>query len=519
MITCENCGTQILENTTTCPACGAVVTPAADAPVTDAGAAPESGAVTTPLATAPEGTTSAPAPTATSAAAAAAGAGRTASGTPDGMSSKTKALLIAVVAIAVALGLIFWVAKAKKSHGMTTLTAEDMGVIADTLSPMARQQLSNSPEERKKMTEELKKILALAEEARKEGVADRPEVKHQLEAGRLFVIAQMYVKKQREANAKAEDVMPKPEEIEAFLKEPGQTEEADSYLADLQKAGLIPAEQPITDQDKQEFRQEWGRAQLLAKKGIAAGVDKERATQLQIELQQSLVLSRVYSAQLAKKLEPTEQEIAAKMQEARTKAEDILKRARGGEDFTNLAKEFSDEPGAKQSGGELPWFGRAEPGKPGGMVKPFEDAAFALQKDGDISDIIETDFGYHIIKLLGRRTDKGPDDKPQEQVHASHILIKPQVNDAAANPFAPRKALREQIKDALVQEKEDKAIEEIVKRHDIKVPEDFTVKAPEMPQGMSPHGGMMPPPPTDAPAPEGGREPAPAKKEAAPKKK
>ncbi len=513
MITCENCGTQMLENTAVCPGCGKAVAPGAGQGSETHGA-PSAGAVTTPLSTAaPE--TGVVANTST---------GRTVAGRSEGMSAKTKALIAGLVAIAISVGVIFWVAKAKRAHGLTSLTAQDMQVLAESLSPMARMQLANNPEERKKMSEELKKILAVAEEARREGVADRPEVKRQLEAGRLFVIAQMYVKKQREAKAKPEDVMPKPEEIEALLKEPGKTEQADGYLADLQKAGLIPAEQTISDQDRQEFRQEWARAQLLAKRGLAAGVDKDRATQLQIELQQALALSRVYTAQLAKKMEPSEQEVNAKMEEARRKAEDVLKRARSGEDFAGLAREFSDEPGAKQSGGDLPWFGRAVAGQPGGMVKPFEDAAFALQNEGDISEIVETDFGYHIIKLLGRRTDKGPDDKPQEQIHASHILIKPAVPEsAAANPFAGRKAMRDQIKEALTQEKEEKAIEEIVKRTNIKVPEDFTVTAPEMPQGMSPHGGMMPPPSggeeAPMPPPDSGAEEAPAKKAPATNKK
>jgi len=501
----------MLENSAVCPACGTAVAPAAGQG-SEAHDAPDTGAVTTPLSTAPD-----------AGVVANTAAGRTVAGRSEGMSAKTKALIAALVAIAISVGVIFWVAKAKRSHGLTSLSAEDMTVLAESLSPMARMQLANSPEERKKMSEELKKILAVAAEARREGIADRPEMQRQLEAGRLFVIAQMYVKKQREANAKPEEVRPKQEEIDALLKEQGKTEQADSYLSDLQALGLIPADQPISDQDKQEFRQEWARAQILARKGLAAGVDKDRATQLQIELQQALALSRVYSAQLAKKIAPSDQEVSAKMEEARRKAEDVLKRARSGEDFAGLAREFSDEPGAKQSGGELPWFGRAVPGQPGGMVKPFEDAAFALQKEGDISEIIETDFGYHVIKLLGRRTDKGPDDKPQEQIHASHILIKPAVPESAANPFAPRKAMREQIKEALVQEKEEKAIEEIVKRTNIKVPEDFPVKAPEMPQGMSPHGGMMAPPSggeeAPMPPPDSGAEEAPAKKAPANNKK
>lgn len=73
------------------------------------------------------------------------------------------------------------------------------------------------------------------------------------------------------------------------------------------------------------------------------------------------------------------------------KAEDVLKRARAGEDFAKLAKENSDDPGSKDKGGEYQ-FARGQ------MVPEFETAAFSL-KTNQISDIVTTTYGYHIIKL------------------------------------------------------------------------------------------------------------------------
>jgi peptidyl-prolyl cis-trans isomerase C len=81
--------------------------------------------------------------------------------------------------------------------------------------------------------------------------------------------------------------------------------------------------------------------------------------------------------------------------QALQKATKILKDARGGKDFAALAKEFSQDGSAAQ-GGDLGFFG------PGQMVPQFSDAAFKL-KPGSISDIVETQFGYHIIKVTEKK--------------------------------------------------------------------------------------------------------------------
>jgi peptidyl-prolyl cis-trans isomerase D len=81
--------------------------------------------------------------------------------------------------------------------------------------------------------------------------------------------------------------------------------------------------------------------------------------------------------------------------EVMKKAKDLIARAKKGEDFATLAKMYSQEPGAANSGGDLGWFGK------GRMVKPFEDAAMK-GKPGEIIGPVKTQFGIHVIKIEGR---------------------------------------------------------------------------------------------------------------------
>lgn len=87
--------------------------------------------------------------------------------------------------------------------------------------------------------------------------------------------------------------------------------------------------------------------------------------------------------------------------EIHTKMEDILAKAKRGTDFAELAKKYSEDPGSSQNGGLYEDFGR------GYMVKPFEDAAFSVPI-GEISDIVETQYGYHILKVIERKRETRP---------------------------------------------------------------------------------------------------------------
>jgi peptidyl-prolyl cis-trans isomerase D len=93
----------------------------------------------------------------------------------------------------------------------------------------------------------------------------------------------------------------------------------------------------------------------------------------------------------------------------RIRAEQILERVRAGEDFAALAEELSEDPGSKAVGGDLGFFGRGQ------MVKEFEDAAFAAEPGGP-GELVESGFGFHILRVMERRAaqNRSYEDVQQE---------------------------------------------------------------------------------------------------------
>jgi hypothetical protein len=106
----------------------------------------------------------------------------------------------------------------------------------------------------------------------------------------------------------------------------------------------------------------------------------------------------------------------AAVKKARETAEALLSRLHNGEDFSKLAEEFSDDPGSKSKGGDLGYFPR------GIMTPKFEDAAFQLAP-GEVSGVVESNFGYHIIQVEDRRQVADDCGINTEEIRARHILI------------------------------------------------------------------------------------------------
>ena len=417
------------------------------------------------------------------------------------MNSTKKAYIAAAVAILFAAALIFWQVKARRS-GPVELTPEEMSLIAEDQPAQMRARLASDETARKDFAQDVRRLLAVAEEARAHGVDRKPDIKRQVEFQKASILAQFYFE---EAGDKGPDIQDK--DVEEFFKEPMNQQRFDQIINDAKSKDPQFAKQEIPKEQLDMLKQRLGRIYIAEGKAKAQGLDKKPKVRVQTVLQEARVLAQEYARDsLQEKMKATDAEIDGYLashpeldtdKKKREQAAEVLKRIRAGEDFAKLAKEFSTDS-SKDKGGDLGWFGHGE------MVPEFEKAAYAL-KPGEVSDVVQSKFGFHIIKLEEKKTET-KDGKAEEKVHARHILI----GDSDANPFAPPQSPRDKAKQAVEQDKAKKVLDEIVAHSHVKVPDSYSVTMPEPeqnPQGLPP--GFNP-----QPAPEQSASPAPVKPKA-----
>jgi hypothetical protein len=132
-----------------------------------------------------------------------------------------------------------------------------------------------------------------------------------------------------------------------------------------------------------------------------------------------------------KEIQLLQQKLAPSLStEQKELAESVLSRVKSGEDFSNLAKEFSQDPGSRETGGDLGLKGE------GVFVPQFEEVAFKLEP-GEVSDIVETEFGFHIIKSI---------EKKDGQFRVAHILIQYQSVDELIQARLDNSSIKEYLK-------------------------------------------------------------------------
>jgi peptidyl-prolyl cis-trans isomerase C len=397
-----------------------------------------------------------------------------------------KVVLAILIVFAVASGAL-WNQSCSSGPKSVKLSAHDMELVFQEMLPPAKQQeIAASEEEKKKLVGELKKLLALAQAAEQEGYLQRPEVASQVAFQSDMALYRAY----RKSNP---DVKVADDEISAYHN--AHPKDFEDFVQ-----GNPRLQQQAQGAQRDEIKKQYGEFKVLAERARKDKIDQQDLTRIQVLIDRSQALAGAYMTDLQKNSDklvsdgdvdqyfsdhPSEfDEVRVRhilistqpppageeegegdknkkdapkpltKEEAKKKATALLERARKGEDFAKLAKENSDDPGSKDKGGEYDFFSK------GRMVPEFEEAAFKL-KPGEISEPVETPFGYHIIKLEERRSATTASD--------------PKV--------------RQQITDKLKQEKLDARIEEITAASTVEVAENFDT-TPKQAPALAPSTGQ-----------------------------
>ncbi len=436
------------------------------------------------------------------------------------MSNLTKGVAVIAVILAIGVGLVVWKTKVGGHGGesLNRITKEEMTVLLADANPMQLQQLSANPEAKKKIAENIRKLLAVAGQARKEGLTEDPNVKREMESTRSIVTASLYDKKINEGKGQmppfsfitedqvkefwgnAEEAAAEPSGFQSAMDKIGLgglfgnnkarrhqlefQEFLDSKIELAKESGRFPKDKVLTEDETKQAKDDFAKIKIYEEEAIAKkgelGEEFNRNLELQIKLQQAQFLATRYATKtLVEKVKVNDEDIKKYIADhpeysttdKKATAEQILSRAKAGEDFAKLAAEFSQDPGSKDKGGLYEGVTK------GKMVPEFEAAALALEPGNVSPNLVETPYGYHIIKLEKKGEGKDPSGQPAETYDVRHILIMTTMK-APNNPTGRDMPINETVKSLLEEEKQKKVLDDIVASNPVEVPEDFEIPKP-----------------------------------------
>jgi peptidyl-prolyl cis-trans isomerase C len=221
------------------------------------------------------------------------------------------------------------------------------------------------------------------------------------------------------------DEKPAPTAVATVNGTPITRSEYDFYVKTLTQGKPVE----LTTEQKNQVLDELIGMQLMATQGEKDKMQDEPETASRLAMTRMRLLADAESQKYLKGKEPTDEELHAEYDTAvagidkteyhalhilvkdKELAEQLIKKLKGGAKFEDIAKADSIDTGSKVKGGDLGWFTAAR------MVKPFADAVKGLKKGETTPEPVQTQFGWHIIRLLDtRETPPPPFDQVKEQV-------------------------------------------------------------------------------------------------------
>lgn len=379
------------------------------------------------------------------------------------------------------------VAERREAAILKLLSTDDLKLVLESQrghNPTGATDIVSSVESRGAFLKGLREYLALAAAARREGMSEDPLFEINFEYKKNDLLAEIYearLNKGRETPFRFSD-----DEIAAVWQDPlnQQAFERDmETLRSIQRAAsrntrsLIPP--TILQGDALEkARKRWALSLLYSN---LAKADADFMGSPELRLRIKLLEAGILSADFLRKhfqdnIMASADEIKAFLSEhpeydiskKRAMAESVLQRVRAGEDFAKLAGEFSEHRPTKSSGGLFEGLA------PGQIWPELEAAALSLQEGEIASKLIETELGFHILKLEKRKVTKAGDGAENVTFSIRHILLQRKFEDPtvrASNVPPPFMSGEEIARNAVEKRKRDEFVTKVVAENNISIPD------------------------------------------------